>query len=376
MAHLPMPAIEIEASEGQCTARLTGPWNLKGLRNNFGPLQRELATLACNRNCCWDLRGIETLDSIGAFLLWQAWSRCTPGALLMQDIHRTLFEQWTQHPSVPAPPCRHTTVRGALSAALNRYTLAAVEHLREALWLIGQLTLDGWRLLLHPRRIPWREISAALYHAGTRALALTALVGTLIGLVVSYLASIELRAYGAQNYIVDIVGLGVIRELGPVLAAILVAGRSGSSITAQLGLMRVTQELDALTAMGISPTLRLVLPQEFALLIAVPLLVLWTDAFALAGGMLAAKAQLGLGLEYFLQALPGAVPLVNLWIGLGKGAVFGGLVALTAGYFGLRIAANTESLALETTHSVVASITLVILTDAVFAMLLQNVGLQ
>ncbi|MGC8522516.1 MAG: MlaE family ABC transporter permease [Steroidobacteraceae bacterium] len=294
----------------------------------------------------------------------------------MQDTHRALFEQWTQHPPVPAPPSSHTAIRWTFSEALKRHTFATVGALHAVLWLIGQLTLDGWRVMQRPRDIPWREVSAALYHAGTRALALTALVGTLIGLVVSYLASIELRVYGAQDYIVDIVGLGVIRELGPVLAAILVAGRSGSSITAQLGLMRVTQEFDALTAMGISPTLRLVLPQVLALVIAVPLLVIWTDAFALAGGMLAAKAQLGLGLEYFLQALPGAVPLVNLWIGLGKGAVFGALIALTAGYFGLRIAPNTESLALETTHSVVAAITLVILMDAVFAMLLQNVGLQ
>ncbi|EQD61715.1 ABC transporter permease protein, partial [mine drainage metagenome] len=155
----------------------------------------------------------------------------------------------------------------------------------------------------------------------------------LIGLVVSYLSSIELRAYGAQSFIVDIVGLGVVRELGPMLAAILVAGRSGSSMTAQLGVMRLTQELDALTAMGISPTVRLVLPKVLALLITMPLLVVWTDALALAGGMVAAKAQLGLGFLYFLGALPGAVPLVNLWIGLGKGAVFGVLVGLTAGHF-------------------------------------------
>ncbi|EQD44052.1 membrane protein containing DUF140, partial [mine drainage metagenome] len=135
-------------------------------------------------------------------------------------------------------------------------------------------------------------------------------------------------------------------------------------------------ELDALTAMGISPTVRLVLPKVLALLITMPLLVVWTDALALAGGMVAAKAQLGLGFLYFLGALPGAVPLVNLWIGLGKGAVFGVLVGLTAGHFGLRIEPNSESLGLETTQSVMTSITLVILIDAAFAVLLRNVGLQ
>ncbi len=173
-----------------------------------------------------------------------------------------------------------------------------------------------------------------------------------------------------------IVGLGVIRELGPMLTAILVAGRSGSSMTAQLGVMRVTQELDALTAMGISQTLRLVLPKVIALMIAMPLLVVWTDAIALLGGMASAKLQLGIGFAQFARAIPAAVPLVNLWIGVGKGMVFGIMVALTAAYFGLRIAPNTQSLGVETTNSVVTSITLVIVLDALFAVLLQNVGLK
>ncbi|MHB1539817.1 MAG: MlaE family ABC transporter permease [Steroidobacteraceae bacterium] len=370
------PAIEIATSGQQCTARLTGPWTLTGLRRRFEPMRRQLAALACDRRCCWDLRDIETLDSIGAFLLWQAWKRCMPGTLLMRETHRALFEQWTRHPPIPAPPPARLDVWGALTTLIARHVHVLFEHLCEGVWLVGQLALDALYLLRHPRRIPWREVSATVYQAGTRALGLTALVGALIGLVVSYLSSIELRAYGAQSFIVDIVGLGVVRELGPMLAAILVAGRSGSSMTAQLGVMRLTQELDALTAMGISPTVRLVLPKVLALLITMPLLVVWTDALALAGGMVAAKAQLGLGFLYFLGALPGAVPLVNLWIGLGKGAVFGVLVGLTAGHFGLRIEPNSESLGLETTQSVVTSITLVILIDAAFAVLLRNVGLQ
>ena len=168
--------------------------------------------------------------------------------------------------------------------------------------------------------------------------------------------------------------MSIVRELGPLLAAILVAGRSGSSMTAQLGVMRVTEELDAMLVMGLPHGFRLIMPKVLALAIAMPLLVIWTDAVALAGGMIAAKVELGLSPIYFLQKLPSAVPIANYWIGLGKGLVFGSLIALVACHFGLRIKPNTESLGEGTTISVVTAITVVILADAVFAIVFSDVG--
>ncbi len=366
------PVIEVKPDAGGYTVRLTGPWNLKALRSDFTALREELAALAYDRRCRWDLQEIGALDSIGAFLIWQAWNRCLPSNVSMPEHFRTLFQQWTGQP--PLPPVSRRPLP-SFTTAIGRRMFVALDHLRAAMIELGQLTLDTFHVLRHPARIPWREISATIYESGVRALLITGLVGLLIGIVVSYLSAIELRSYGAQLYVIDILGLGIIRELGPMLAAILVAGRSGSSMTAQLGVMRVTQELDALTTMGISPTLRLVLPKVVALLIVMPLLVVWTDAIALLGGMLAVKLELGIAYSQFLRALPSAVPLVNLWIGLGKGAVFGVLVAMTAAHFGLRIEPNTRSLGVETTNSVVSSITLVIVVDAVFAILLQNVGM-
>ncbi|MDH5552733.1 MAG: ABC transporter permease, partial [Nitrosomonas sp.] len=177
-------------------------------------------------------------------------------------------------------------------------------------------------------------------------------------------------------FIVNILGVSIIRELGPMLAAILVAGRSGSSMTAQLGVMRVTQELDALKVMGISHSQRLVLPKVIGLGIAMPLLVLWTSAVALMGGMLAAEIQLGLSYQYFLSALPDAVPIANLWLGLGKGIVCGMTIALIACHFGLRIKPNTESLGEGTTRSVVTAITVVIIIDAIFAIVFSDIGIM
>jgi phospholipid/cholesterol/gamma-HCH transport system permease protein len=180
---------------------------------------------------------------------------------------------------------------------------------------------------------------------------------------------------GADIYIVNLLGISIIRELGPVLAAVLVAGRSGSSMTAQLGVMRVTQELDALSVMGISHTLRLVLPKIVALTISLPVLVLWTDTIALAGGMFAAKLQLDLSYASFLLSLPVVVPIANFWLGLAKGAVFGAMIGLIACHFGLKVLPNTESLGHGTTSAVVTSITLVIVVDAIFAVLFSTVGI-
>jgi phospholipid/cholesterol/gamma-HCH transport system permease protein len=243
------------------------------------------------------------------------------------------------------------------------------------LLLLGGFVLDFARLLRHPLRGPWREISAQVYRVGTQALGITALVGFLIGVVLSYLSAQQLAVFGAGQFIVKLLGIATVRELGPVLAAILVAGRSGSSITAQIGVMRVTQELDAMQVMGISQGQRLILPRVIALAIAMPLLVLWTDAIALLGGMLAANWQLGLSMQWFFSELPDAVGLTNYKISLIKGVTFGAWIAMIACHFGLRIEPNTESLGRGTTASVVTAITGVILIDALYAILFNEMGI-
>jgi phospholipid/cholesterol/gamma-HCH transport system permease protein len=240
---------------------------------------------------------------------------------------------------------------------------------------MGQLTLDIAYLLRNPQAIPWTEISITIYESGIRALGITALVGFLIGVVLSYLSALQLKTLGAEVYIIDILGLSIIRELGPLLAAILVAGRSGSAMTAQLGIMRVTEELDALSAMGISHSLRLILPKVIALMLVMPLLSAWTSSAALIGGMFSAQNTLDISYQQFFLKLPNVVPLLNVFIGLGKGVVFGIMIALIACHFGFRIKPNTESLGIETTNSVVASITVVIMIDAVFAILFTGVGM-
>jgi len=237
------------------------------------------------------------------------------------------------------------------------------------------LLLDIARLIRHPQEAPWRDFSGHLYHIGATALPITALVGFLIGVVMAYLISLQLKQFGADAFIVDILGISLIRELGPVLAAILIAGRSGSAITAQIGVMRVTEELDAMRVMGIAKGFRLVMPRALALAIVMPLISVWTTLAALLGGMIAASIAMGITPAFFINALPAAVEVSNLTLATAKSVVFGLLIALIACHFGLRVKPNTESLGKGTTASVVTSITVVILVDALFAVLFKDVGI-
>jgi phospholipid/cholesterol/gamma-HCH transport system permease protein len=320
----------------------------------------------------WDLSEVASIDHVGAQMFWNAWGKQRPAQLKLDPRQEELFARIEKASSIALPRTRTSPMQGVIR--LGGAVLTFFEHLKGFVTLIGQVVQDTGRFIRRPLTGPWREISANVYHSGFQALGITALVGFLIGVVLSYLSAQQLRMFGGDIYLVNILGMSVIRELGPLLAAILVAGRSGSSITAQLGVMRVTEELDAMLVMGISHGYRLILPKVLALALAMPLLVVWTDAMALIGGMVSAKVELGLSARYFVQKLPSAVPVVNYWIGLGKGVAFGMLIALVSCHFGLRIKPNTESLGRGTTTSVVTAITVVILADAVFAIVFSGVG--
>jgi phospholipid/cholesterol/gamma-HCH transport system permease protein len=257
---------------------------------------------------------------------------------------------------------------------LGQMVIDACGHFSNLIQLVGQLLLDCLRLLRNPFRGPWRDISGHLYATGATALPITALVGFLIGVVLAYLMALQLRQFGAESFIVNILGISLIRELGPLLAAILVAGRSGSAITAQIGVMRVTEELDAMQVMGISQGYRLVLPRALALAVSMPLVALWTILAALAGGMVAADLTMDITPSYFIQSLPAAVKIGNLVLAMGKSVVFGVLIALIGCHWGLKVEPNTQSLGRGTTAAVVSSITMVIIVDAIFAILFRNVG--
>ncbi len=364
-----------DTPDGPC-AVLQGRWGAAelGQRAQWRVLRAQLAALAPAPGLGWDLNGLQWLDHVGAQLLWNHWGRAWPERLAVGDAHRAMLERVARLCTAPAPPPEPWRFMDQVNR-LGELVLHARSHVLYLVRLIGQLVIDLVRLARAPRRGPWRDVSGHLYRMGATALPITALVGFLIGVVLAYLMALQLRQFGAESFIVNILGISLIRELGPMLGAILVAGRSGSAITAQIGVMRVTEELDAMRVMGIAQGFRLVLPRALALAIAMPLISVWTTLAALAGGMLAADVTMGITPAYFLQALPRAVDVANLYLALAKSAVFGVMIALIGCHWGLRVKPNTQSLGEGTTASVVTAITVVIVVDALFAIAFKSVGI-
>ncbi|RRD58275.1 ABC transporter permease [Comamonadaceae bacterium OH2545_COT-014] len=363
------------ADQGGEWAVPEGAWTAAALtqKRSLRSVEDALRTLAKAPPAGWDLRRLTALDHLGALLLWNHWGRQWPATLHASDDQRALLARVASHPPLPARQAA-PTLRQRVDA-LGLAVEGALAQVRDFVQLMGQLLLDLLRLARAPHSGPWRDFSGHLYNIGAQALPITALVGFLIGVVLAYLMSQVLRDFGAEAFIVNILGLALIRELGPLLAAVLIAGRSGSAITAQIGVMRVTEELDAMRVLGISTGFRLVMPRALALAIAMPLIAVWTSLASLLGGMLAADMTLGITPSFFMEALPKVVKVSNLTLAVGKSAVFGVAIALIGCHYGLRVKPNTESLGRGTTASVVTAITAVILIDALFAVLFKSVGI-
>ena len=351
--------------------RATGEWTFRGLKEHRLELARHLADLEKQppERVAWDLTAVDALDDAGAAWLSKALRKAQK--VEVSPRHSEVLRQVTQGLLAPREAERFDPLAGVVAVG-NAAAEGAVQ-LRDGVGLLGQLALDSAGLAQRPREIPLREFSAGIFRAGVTALPVTMLVGFLVGIVLTYLSALQLKQYGADMLVINIVGIGVMRELGPMLASIISAGRSGSALTAQLGVMRVTEEIEALAVMGVSITTRLVLPRVLALAVALPLVTFCTDIAALAGAMLICDLTLGIPPAAFLEALPRVVDVVHFWIGVGKSSAFGFAVAFIACHYGLRVLPNTDSLAIGVTRSVVASITCVIILDALFAVLLRNV---
>jgi phospholipid/cholesterol/gamma-HCH transport system permease protein len=231
------------------------------------------------------------------------------------------------------------------------------------------------RAVAHPSRIRGRAVLRAIQAAGFDALPVVGLLAALMGLVIAYQGAGQLARYGANIFVADLVGLAMLRELGPLLTAIVVAGRSGSAWAAQIGTMKVTEEIDALRTVGIAPLELLVLPKVLGLSIALPLLTVFADALGVAGGMVMGRAELGVTFEDFLDRLSQAVDLKDYLVGVGKAPVFAAVIALVGCHQGFQASGDAESVGQRTTASVVWSIFAIIVVDALFSVVFSWLGI-
>ena len=231
----------------------------------------------------------------------------------------------------------------------------------------GESAIVLLRSLAQPRRIRWRPILHNLQTAGFEALPIVGLLSFLMGIVIAYQGADQLQRFGANIFIADLVGLSMLRELAPLLTAIIVAGRSGSAYAAQIGTMKVTEEIDALRTIGIGTHELLVLPKMLALIIALPLLTVYCDVTGVLGGMLMARSKLDVSFDVFLNRLGDAISLSSFLTGIGKAPVFAAIIALVGCFQGLQVGGSADSVGRQTTVSVVQAIFLVIVADALFS---------
>ena len=250
---------------------------------------------------------------------------------------------------------------------VERYYRAVIGRARQTLQtlgFIGESAVGLWRVFKVPSRIRWRALVRSLEFDGFHALPITGLLSFLIGVVIAYQGAEQLRQFGANIFVVDLVGISLLREISPLIVAILIAGRSGSAYAAEIGTMKVTEELDAIKTLGLSPIQLLVLPRVFALMVALPLLTVYADGLGVFGGMLIASNELNVSFAEFIARFEQAVSLRHFLIGLGKAPFFAIIIALVGSYQGFQIRGGVDDVGRHTTMSVVQSIFLVIVFDA------------
>jgi len=259
-------------------------------------------------------------------------------------------------------------------AYIGKVAVGLVHHYLDLVAFIGEVTVHLLPLLVRPWRIRWREVIVELEAAGVRAVPIVALLSFLIGVVLAYQAGVTLDRFGANVFIADMIGIVVLREMGPMITAIVVAGRTGSSYAAQLGSMRVTQEIDALRSLALPPAEMLVIPRFVALAIALPLLTTLANAAGLLGGMVVATGGFGLDWTVGLQRL-GRLGHAHYWVGLVKTPVFATAIALIGCQAGMSVRGSALEVGRATTSSVVQSIFWVIVFDAIFSIVFRRLGL-
>jgi phospholipid/cholesterol/gamma-HCH transport system permease protein len=368
----PPATFEQDAAGGVLSC--AGTWTV----DSVAAMEPVLSKLSVPNKSHWwiDGSGLTMLDTAGAWLLHRTCVHLRrEGAIVelrgLRPEHASLLAFLEAQEGVAV----HTVPSVSLLERIGRGSVSGVLQAMAFLAFVGESAVAIFNTVRHPRRIRGHEVLHNLQLAGFDALPIAGLLSFLMGVVIAYQGATQLLRYGANIFIADLVGLSILRELAPLMTAIIIAGRSGSAYTAQIGTMMVTEEVDALRTIGIAPMDLLVLPKLFALMLALPLLTVYADIMGVFGGMVVAKAQLGVGFNDFLDRFADAVSLSSYMVGIGKAPVFAALIALVGCFQGFQVGGSADSVGRQTTLSVVQGIFLVIVADAAFSVAFSNLDL-
>jgi phospholipid/cholesterol/gamma-HCH transport system permease protein len=354
--------------------RAEGDW----LVATAAELDRRLRALALpqGRRVTLDLAGVERLDTAGAWLLLRTEHDLAArgNAVELRNLRASFTPLIHQvrgrgtAPPLPHPVPAHHTLLGFV-ARIGEVTLRLAHRTYSILGFFGLVMITLAGLVRHPRRLRLTATIVQMEHTGLNATPIVGLLSFLIGVVFAYQGADQLRRFGAEIYTVNLLGIAILRELGVLLTAIIVAGRSGSAFTAQIGTMQVNEEIDALRTLGLDPVEVLVVPRVLGLVVTLPLLAVYADFLGLLGGCLMSWATLGISIPTFIDQLHSAIGQWTFWVGVIKAPFFAAIIALVGCYEGFNVERSADSVGRLTTQSVVESIFIVIVADAAFSIM-------
>jgi phospholipid/cholesterol/gamma-HCH transport system permease protein len=373
-------AVRDDTEAGSRVIRCAGPWTIA----EASALSARLHDLPVMAGAAVriSLAGVTALDTVGAWLIRRTLeAQGAMGATVQLEQVSGSHQQLIDHvhgfaaitlPTPPKPPV-HPWLVPLADIGVAAENIAG----RFALMLafLGAVMLALLRLLRHPRRIRWNALTHQLHHVGYHALPIVGMLSFLIGLVLVQQGAYQLKQFGAEIFVVDLVSIATLRELGVLICAILVAGRSGSAFAAQIGSMKLQEELDAMHVMGLDPIEVLVLPRTIALVIVMPLLGFYASMMGLTGGALFTYLQLGIPIDTFLDRMQETVTMNTFWVGMIKAPVFGLVIAVVGCFEGMQVEGGAQSVGERTTMAVVVSIFMVIVLNAFFAIFFTTIGM-
>ncbi|QNM82410.1 MlaE family lipid ABC transporter permease subunit [Sphingomonas sabuli] len=321
-----------------------------------------------------DLSGVKRMDTVGAWLVYRTVRDRGARVIGVSDEIRSLLDQVAESdkPVKVRPEERAGFIR--VLRELGEWVAETGVTLVGLVGFLGATLIAFANLIRRPKRFRINAVVQRFDVVGVRALGIIGLMSFLIGIVVAQQGAVQLQQFGAEIYTINLIGRITVRELGTLMTAIMVAGRSGSAFAAQIGTMKITEEIDAMRTIGVSPIEALVIPRMIASVIMMPLLAFWAMFTALIGGGIFVWLVLGIPPFTYIRRLQEVVPPTDLWIGLIKAPVFGFIIALAGCFQGMMVESNSEEVGLRTTTAVVQSIFLVIVIDAIFAVFFSSLG--
>jgi len=362
-----------EAEDGSLSIMCDGEWTL----DRADRIEKTLRTLELpeKRHCIIHFGNVREFDSAGMLLLMELEQRlgkhdCQTVLTGLNEKQKKILDLLRRSDLETPLPVR----KNGLLHRIGKATLDELGVVREFLTFIGELSASTLRLLAHPGNFRIRETVYHIEKSGFDALFIIALTSILVGLVIAYQSLVQLSQFGADIFVVDAIGIAITRELGPMITAIVIAGRSASSYTAEIGTMKITEEISAMRTMGFDPFYFLVLPRIVALMIAMPLVIFFADITGILGGMIATKAQVDISYAFFIDRLQEVLEAKHYILGIIKGPFFALIIAATGCFHGFRVTSDTESIGIETTASVVHAIFFVIACDALFSVIFTELG--